>query len=163
MISFCRDEISTRPAGTDFTLDYMKKSIFIPARQDSFPPGICLQKPIDSHWFKNVHRVMKFYKDICLLFVLLYFTTVYWNAILWIFFILMCYLNFPLRLGGLKRLYGKIWSGQSGILAVQKRDPALRGWNFSHIIIVYDLWRIYNTAGIPTKQDKISCQSIWIM
>ena len=49
MIPFCRDEISTRPAGTDFTLDYMKKSTFIPARQDSFPPGICLQKPIDSH------------------------------------------------------------------------------------------------------------------
>ena len=26
------------------------------------------QKPIDSHWFKNVHKVMKFYKEICLIF-----------------------------------------------------------------------------------------------
>ena len=42
-------------------------------------------------------------------------------------FKLMCYLIFSPRLGGLKRLYGKISSQQSGIPAVQKRDPALPG------------------------------------
>ena len=42
MISLFRDEISTCPAGTDFTLHYMGKSDFIPARRDSFPLGICV-------------------------------------------------------------------------------------------------------------------------
>ena len=42
MISLFRDEISTCPAGTDFTLHYLRKSDFIPARRDSFPPGICV-------------------------------------------------------------------------------------------------------------------------
>ena len=41
---------------------YMGKSIFIPARPNRFPPGICLQKPIDFHWFINVHKMMKFYR-----------------------------------------------------------------------------------------------------
>ena len=31
-------------------------------------PGICLQKPIDSHLLKNVYKMMKFYEIICLLF-----------------------------------------------------------------------------------------------
>ena len=35
-------------------------------------------------------------------------------------------LTFLSRLGGLKRLHGKISSRQSGIPAVQKRDPVLR-------------------------------------
>ena len=48
--------------------DCMGKSIFIHVRQEKFPPGICLQKPIDSDWFKNFHKMMKFYKYICLLF-----------------------------------------------------------------------------------------------
>ena len=49
--------------------DYMGKSVFTPARRDRFPPGISLQKPIGSHWFKNIHKMMEFYEDICLLFL----------------------------------------------------------------------------------------------
>ena len=37
MIWFCRDEISTRPAETDFTLQLHGKPIFTPARRDRFP------------------------------------------------------------------------------------------------------------------------------
>ena len=47
---------------------YMRKSIFTPASWDRFPPGIWLQRPIDSHWFTNFHKKMKLYKDIYLLF-----------------------------------------------------------------------------------------------
>ena len=47
---------------------YMAKSFFILAMRDRYPPGICLQKTINSHWLKNVQKMMKFYKDICLLF-----------------------------------------------------------------------------------------------
>ena len=35
--------------GTDSHYDYMGKSNFIPARWVRFPPGIYLQRPIDSH------------------------------------------------------------------------------------------------------------------
>ena len=41
------------------------------------------------------------------------------------------------------------------VLALQKRDPNLQGWNFSHVIAIYNLWRIYNTAGILKKRDRI--------
>ena len=37
---------------------YMGKSILVPDTR--------LQKPIDSHWFKKVHKMMKFNKDISL-------------------------------------------------------------------------------------------------
>ena len=46
------------------------------------------------------------------------------------FFQIDVLINFSSRLGGLKRLHGKISSRQSGIAAVQKRDSALLGWNF---------------------------------
>ena len=52
--------------GQNSPYDYMGKSSFIPARRDRSPPCICLIKTIDFHWFKNVHRMMKFFKDICL-------------------------------------------------------------------------------------------------
>ena len=42
MIPVFRDEISNRPAGADFTYDYMWKLNFASTRRDSFPPGICL-------------------------------------------------------------------------------------------------------------------------
>ena len=47
---------------------YMEKSIFIATRWDRFPPGIYLRKTIDSHRFKNPHKMMEFYKDIRLFF-----------------------------------------------------------------------------------------------
>ena len=47
-------------------------------------------------------------------------------------------------------------SKQSGIPAVQKRDPALPGWNFPHVITGHNLWRVCNTAVYPGKRDKIS-------
>ena len=56
----------TQP-GQTLPYDYMEKSISIPARRDKFPTGICLQKPLDFPWFKNVNKMMKFSKDICLL------------------------------------------------------------------------------------------------
>ena len=70
--------------------DYMGKWIFITARRDRFPPGICIKAPADSHWVKNVHKRMKFYKDICLLFSRRYIrrknaieiTTISWNLLL---------------------------------------------------------------------------------
>ena len=37
-----------------------------------------------------------------------------------------------------------------------KRDPVLPGWNVLHVIAGCNLWRVYNTAGILTKRDKIS-------
>ena len=40
MIPSCRDEISTRPAETEFTLRLMWKLHSALARRDSFPPGI---------------------------------------------------------------------------------------------------------------------------
>ena len=33
-------------------------------------------------------------------------------------------------------------------------NPALPGWNFLHVIARYNLWRIYNTTGIPTKRGS---------
>ena len=50
--------------------DDMGISNSIPAKRDRFPPGICLQKLTYSHRFKNVYKMMKFFKDICLLFFL---------------------------------------------------------------------------------------------
>ena len=38
----CWDEISTRPAGTDFTLRFHGESSFLQARRDSFPRAICI-------------------------------------------------------------------------------------------------------------------------
>ena len=67
MILFCKDEISTRPAGTNFTLRLPGEISFHPGKGSRFPTGLCLQRPIDSHWSKNVHKMMKFYKDIRLL------------------------------------------------------------------------------------------------
>ena len=46
MILFCQDKTLTSSAGTVFTLRLRVKSVFIPARRDRFPLGICLQKPI---------------------------------------------------------------------------------------------------------------------
>ena len=42
MIPVCRDEVSHRPAGTNLTLRLHVEIKFVPARRDSFPPGICL-------------------------------------------------------------------------------------------------------------------------
>ena len=36
------------------------------------------------------------------------------------------------------------------------KDPALPGWNFSHIIAWYNFWRVYNYARITVKQDRFS-------
>ena len=47
MIPVCRDEISARPAGTDFTLRLHVEIKFRPARRDSFPLGLSL----DLHAF----------------------------------------------------------------------------------------------------------------
>ena len=49
MIPFCEDEISTRPARADFTPALHGEINFIPGRRDTFLPGTCLQKAVDSH------------------------------------------------------------------------------------------------------------------
>ena len=48
---------------------------------------------------------------------------------------------------------------QNRILAVEKKDPAFLRSNFSHVIIRYNLWRIYNTARIPAKRNRISSKA----
>ena len=68
MIQFYQDETSTFQPGRISPFNYMKKSIFITVKRDRFPLGICLQNLIDSHLFKNVNKMMKYYKDICLLY-----------------------------------------------------------------------------------------------
>ena len=60
-----------------------------------------------------------------------------------------------------KQLNGKILSRQSGIPALQKRDSALPGWNFLHVIARYNLWRIYDTAGIPAKTGQNCTPANW--
>ena len=47
MIPFCRDEISTHPAGTDFTQQLHGEINFHAGKAGRFPPDICLQKPRD--------------------------------------------------------------------------------------------------------------------
>ena len=42
MIPVCWDEISTHPAGTDFTLQLHMEINVVPARWDSFAPCRCL-------------------------------------------------------------------------------------------------------------------------
>ena len=70
MIPFSQDKISTSPAGTDFPQRLHGEINFYHAKAGQFPPGagICLKKAIDSHWFKIVHKIMKFNEDTCLLF-----------------------------------------------------------------------------------------------
>ena len=95
-------------------------------------------------------KMMKFYEDICYLFVLtdlghvprsieMYFYRYFPTDMLVNFFI-------PFR--RVEAITWEILSQQSGIPAVQKRDPILPGWNFLHEIVGYNLWRIYNTARI---------------
>ena len=45
------------------------------------------------------------------------------------------------------RLSRKNRPGKAGSRQYKKRDAALTGWNFSHVIAGYNLWRVYNTAG----------------
>ena len=59
-------------------------------------------------------------------------------------------------LGELMWLHRKISSWQSKIPVVQKGDPAMAWWNFSHVIVGYNLWRVYCTARIRAKQNRIS-------
>ena len=44
MISFCWEKISIGKPGHTSPYNYTGKLNFIPARRDSFPPDICLQK-----------------------------------------------------------------------------------------------------------------------
>ena len=57
---------SIRLAGKDFTLRLHGEINFHPGKAAQVSTGICLQKPIDSHWLKKVQKMMKFYKDNCL-------------------------------------------------------------------------------------------------
>ena len=56
---------SIRSARTDFTLRLHGEITFHPGKAGQVSTGTCLQKPIDSHWFKKVYKMMKFYKDTC--------------------------------------------------------------------------------------------------
>ena len=60
-------------------------------------------------------------------------------------------------------LHAKISSQQSGISVEQKRNPALSGWNFSHVIAGYNLWRFYNTAGILAKLSRMATPPIEVI
>ena len=52
MIPYCRDEISTLPAGMDFTLRLHGEINFWSRQGGTGFHLELLQKPIDSHWFK---------------------------------------------------------------------------------------------------------------
>ena len=54
----------------------------------------------------------------------------------------------------LRRAEAITW--ENFVPVVQKRDPALPGWNILHVIARCNWWRIYNTTGIPVKRDRIS-------
>ena len=66
---------------------------FIPAKRDHVTTT--WKKLINSHWFENAHKMMKFYKYISLLFShrltsyvsknTIEITTIYWNVLLWFF------------------------------------------------------------------------------
>ena len=43
---------------------------------------------------------------------------------------------------------------------MQKRDPALLGWSFLHVILRYNLWTVCKTARIQVKWDRISFRPI---
>ena len=68
------------------------------------------------------------------------------------------YINYPLR-----RTETITW--ENFVPAVQKRDPVLPGRNFSHVKLFtgYNLERVYNTAGIPAKRDRVSSRPTGIM
>ena len=72
-------------------------------------------------------------------------------------------INFFIPLKRAEQLHEKISSRQSNTAAVQKRDPVLPGWIVLHVIAGSNLWKVYNTAGIPAKRDKISYQLTGIM
>ena len=59
---FCWDEISTRPAVTDYTLRLHGKISFHPGKAGQVSTWYLFTKTIDSHLFKNVYKIMKFYK-----------------------------------------------------------------------------------------------------
>ena len=58
-------------------------------------------------------------------------------------------------------------TGQRKIAVTLKRDLALPGWNFLHIIAGYNLWRVYNTSGssefisLPRKMGQNFIASNW--
>lgn len=113
---------------------------FDPSRQDRFHPMIT--------------RRIKFHPGKAR-----QFSTWYLDRFVYIFF----FYTFSSCLYRLMRLHGKILSRQSGISAVQKKDPASTGRNCSHVIVRYDLWRVCSSAGISTKRNKISSQPSVIM
>ena len=61
--------LSMRPAETDFSLRLHGEINFHLSKAGQVFTGICLQKPIDSHWFKKVYKMMKFYKNIVYIFL----------------------------------------------------------------------------------------------
>ena len=67
-------------------------------------------------------------------------------------------ITFSPHLGGINRLFGEFWFRHSGNQAVQKRDPSLPGLNFQHVIAEYNLWIVYNAAGVRAKRGRISSQ-----
>ena len=104
---------------------------------------------------------MKFYKDICLLFsnILTSYASYKYNRNN--YDLLKCTSIYFFKLMRWIDYMEKCLSRQSGIPAVQKRDPVLPGRNFLHVIARYNLWRIYNTAGIPAKRDRNSILANW--
>ena len=78
-------------------------------------------------------------------------SSIYWNVLLFIFLI-----NFFIPPRPVEAV---IWEN----FVPAKRDPGcakegsvLPGWSVLHEIAGCNLWRVYNTAGIPAKRDRIS-------
>ena len=112
------------------------------------------------------HEIMKFYNDICIFFSQIDVICVV-KGFRNIDDLLKCTskLTFSFNFFPLRRANSITWENfvpakqdpSTARTAVQKRDLALPGWNFSH------LWKVYNTARIPTKRDKILFRPTVIM
>ena len=124
MIPVCQNKISIHSARTGFTLQWNG--------------GIKWRNQMGESNFMSARRD-SFQPGICLdLFTFL--------------LIFLCkhvinYFFIPLR-----RTKAIAW--ENFVLAVQKRDPALPRWNFPHIIVGYNLWRVYSTIGIPVYETE---------
>ena len=90
---FAEMKFRTVQPGQISSYDYIWALIFNPARRDRFPLGICLKKPIDSHWFKMFTKWWNFIKTFVYFFLTdwhhmrrkntIEITTIYWNVLLW--------------------------------------------------------------------------------
>ena len=122
------NHFSSRQGGTGFHLVFVYKNPYISIDLKMFTKWWNSIKTFVYFFLRDWHHMRR--KNT------IEITTIYWNVLMK-FFRVICQLTFSTHLGRLKRLHGKISSRQSGILAVQKRDPPLPRWNILRVIARY--------------------------